>query len=121
MYLENISELILGQRNEQNARTSTVEVESTVKVHHPVLEASSGDGLLNLSPLSDEISKHLRLDGRPASKFDGVSAELNCPLDDAAIGLFVAENVPQRELGDHGDLVILEVVLELSRCNQNCV
>ena len=94
MYSENTSELILGWRDEQNACTSTIDVESTVKVHHLVLEASSGDGLLNLGPLSNEISERLRLDGRPVSEFNGVSAELNSPLDDAAIGLFVAENVP---------------------------
>ena len=69
---------------------------------------------MDLGPLSDEISERLRLDGRPASEFDGVSAELDSPLDDAAVGLFVAENVPQRELGDHGDLVILEVMVELA-------
>ena len=114
MYLENVSELILGRHDEQNARASTVDVEGTVEVHHPVLRASSGNGLLNLGPLSDEISKRLRLDGRPTSKFDGVSAELDSPLDDAAVGLFVAENVPQRELGDHGDLVILELMAELA-------
>ena len=38
-----------------------------------------------------------------------------------AVGLFVAEDVPQRELGDHGDLVILEVVTELARCDQDDV
>ena len=43
MYSENISELILGWHNEQNASTSTVDVESAVKVHHPVLGTSSGD------------------------------------------------------------------------------
>ena len=56
VYLENVSELILGRRNEQNARTSTVDVKGAVKVHHPVLGASSGDGLLNLGPLSNEIA-----------------------------------------------------------------
>ena len=74
MYPENVSELILGRRDEQNAHTSTVDVESTVKAHHPVLGASSGDGLLNLSPLSDKISKCLGLDGGPTSEFDGVSS-----------------------------------------------
>ena len=59
-----------------------------------MLEASSGDGLLDLGPLSDEISKHQRLDRRPASEFNGVSAELDNALDDMAIGLFVAEDVP---------------------------
>ena len=59
MYSENISELILGWRDEQNARTSTVDVESTIKVHHPVLGASGDNGFLDLGPLNDEISKHL--------------------------------------------------------------
>ena len=59
VYSENVSELILGRRNEQNAHTATVNVESTVKVHHPVLRASNGDGLLDLSPLSDKISKRM--------------------------------------------------------------
>jgi len=94
VYLENVSELILGRHDEQNARTSTIDVESAIKVHHPMLGTSSGDRLLNLSPLSDEISKRLRLDGRPASEFNGVSAELDNPLDDPAVGLFVAKNVP---------------------------
>ena len=66
MYSENVSELILCGRNEQNARTSTVNVKGTIKVHHPVLGASGGDGLLDLGPLNDKISKRLRLDGRPA-------------------------------------------------------
>ena len=54
--------------------------------------------LLDLSPLSDEISKCLRLDGRPASEFNRVSVKLNSPLDDTAIGLFVAEDVPRGNL-----------------------
>ena len=94
MYPENVSELILGRHDEQNAHTSTIDVEGAFEVHHPMLRASSGEGLLDLGPLSDEISKCLRLDGRPASEFDGVSAKLDSPLDDAAIGLFVAEDVP---------------------------
>ena len=98
MYPENVSEFILGRCNEQNARTSTVDVKGAVEVHHPVLGASGSNGLLDLGPLSDEISERLRLDGRPASKFDGVSAELNRPLDNATVGLFVVKNVPQREL-----------------------
>ena len=60
----------------------TIGVKGTVKVHHPVLGASDGDGLLDLGPLSDEISKRLRLDRRPPSKFNGVSAELDSPLDE---------------------------------------
>ena len=95
MYPENVSELILGRRSEQDVRTSTVDVKGAVEVHHPVLGVGGSDGLLDLDPLSDEISKRLRLDGRPASKFNGVSAELDSPLDDTAVGLFAAEDVPQ--------------------------
>ena len=86
-----------------------------------MLGASSRDGLLDLGPLSDEINQHLRLNSRPASKFNGVSVELDSPLDDIAIGLFVMEDVPQRELGDHDDLVVLEVMAELARHDQNGV
>ena len=57
MYPENVSELILGQRNKQNARASTVDVKGAVEVHHPVLGAGGGDGLLDLGPLSDEVSQ----------------------------------------------------------------
>ena len=76
---------------------------------------------MDLGSLSDEIGKRLRLDCRPASEFDGVSDELDSPLDDTAVGLFVAKDVPQRKLGDHGDLVVLKVMAELARCNQNGV
>ena len=60
-----------------------------------MLGAGGGAGLLDLGPLSDEISKRLRLDRRPASEFNGVSAELDSPLDDMAIGLFVVGDVPR--------------------------
>ena len=59
-----------------------------------MLGAGGGNGLLDLGPLNDEISKRLRLDHRPASEFNGVSAELDNPLDDMAVGLFIAEDVP---------------------------
>ena len=59
VYPENVSELILSWRNEQNARTSTVDVKGTVEVHQPVLGASGGNGFLDLDPLSDEIYERL--------------------------------------------------------------
>ena len=59
MYLENVSELILGQCNEQNAHTSTVDVKGVIEVHHPVLRASGSNRLLDLGPLRDEISERL--------------------------------------------------------------
>ena len=59
MYSENVSKLILGRRIEQNAHTSTIDVEGVVEVHHPVLEVCGCNRLLDLGPLSDEISKRL--------------------------------------------------------------
>ena len=56
MYLEYISQLVFGRRNEQNASTSTVDVEGTIEIQYLVLRASSEDGLLDLGPLSDEVS-----------------------------------------------------------------
>ena len=84
---------MVGVMNRMPAPTPLM-LRAYVEVHHPVLRASSGDGLLDLGPLSDEISKRLRLDRRHASEFNGVNAKLDSPLDDMAIGLFVAENVP---------------------------
>ena len=94
MNSEDVSELVLSRSNKQNAGSSTIDVEGTVEIHYPVLGASSGDGLLDLGLLSDEVSQRLRLNGRPASEFYGISAKLDCPLDDAVIGLFVTNDVP---------------------------
>ena len=55
VYLENVLELIIGRRNELNARTSTVDVKGAVEVHQPVLGASGSDRLLDLGPLCDEV------------------------------------------------------------------
>ena len=59
MNSEDVSELVLGWSDEQNAGTSTIDVEGTVKIHYLVLGASSGDGLLDLGPLSDEVNERL--------------------------------------------------------------
>jgi len=114
MYAKNISEFILCRCDEQNARTGPIDIKGIIEVHHPVLGASGGDGFLNFGPLSDEIGERLQLYDRPASKVNGVGAELNIPLDDMTIGLFISENVSQRELSDHGDLVVFEVMSELA-------
>ena len=63
-----------------------------------MLGVGGGDGLLDLVQFSDKVSERLRLDGRPTSEFDGVSVKLNRPLDDAAVGLFVAEDIPRGKL-----------------------
>ena len=77
MNSEDVTELFLGRSNKQNAGASTIDVEGTIEIHYPVLGASSGDGLLDLGPLSDEVSQRLRLNGRPTSEFYGISAELD--------------------------------------------
>ena len=59
MNSEDVSELVLSQSNKQNAGNSTVDVEGVVKIHYLVLGASSRDGLLDLGPLSDEISQRV--------------------------------------------------------------
>ena len=59
MYAEDISEFVLCRCDEQNARTSTIDVKSAIEVHHPVLGASGGDGLLDLGPLSNEVNQRL--------------------------------------------------------------
>jgi hypothetical protein len=59
VYPKNVSRLILGRRNEQNACTSTVDVKGVIEVHHLVLRASGNDRILDLCPLSDEISERL--------------------------------------------------------------
>ena len=56
MNSEDVSELVLGRSDEQNACTSTIDVEGAIEIHYPVLGASSWDGLLDLGPLSDEVS-----------------------------------------------------------------
>ena len=66
MNLEDVSELVLSQSNKQNVGANTIDLEDAVEIHYLVLEASSGEGLLDLSPLSDEVSQRLRLNGRPA-------------------------------------------------------
>ena len=59
MNSENVMELVLSWSDEQNAGTNTIDVEGVVEVHDPVLRAGSGDGLLDLGPLSDEVSQRL--------------------------------------------------------------
>jgi hypothetical protein len=70
-----------------------------------MLGVISRNRLLDLGPFSDEISQNLRFDSRSAPKLNGVRAELGCPLDDAAIGFFIAEGITKWEFRDNGDLV----------------
>ena len=57
MNSKDVSELVLSRSNKQNAGTSTIDVEGTIEIHYPVFRVSSGDGLLDLGPFSDEVSQ----------------------------------------------------------------
>ena len=59
MNLEDVSELVLSRSNKQNVGASTIDVEGAIEIHYLVLGASSRDGLLDFSPLSDEVSQRL--------------------------------------------------------------
>ena len=59
MNSEDVSELVLSQSNKQNADASTVDAEGAIEIHYLVLGESSGDGLLDLDPLSDKVSQRL--------------------------------------------------------------
>ena len=74
---------------------------------------------MHIHPLSDEIDERLQLDRLARPKLDGVGAELDHPFNDAAAGFLVAEDVAEWVLGNHGYGVALEVVAELSGCDQN--
>ena len=45
--------------HKQNAHASTIDDKGAVEVHHPVLGAGGGDGLLDLGPFSDKVSERL--------------------------------------------------------------
>ena len=55
MNSKDVSELVLSWSNKQNASASTIDVEGAIEIHYLVLGASSGDGLLDLGSLSNEV------------------------------------------------------------------
>jgi hypothetical protein len=52
---------------------------------------------------------------------DGISVELDCPLDDVATGFLIVEDISERILYDHNYVEGVEVVVKLSGCYQDCV
>jgi hypothetical protein len=81
----------------------------------------SQDGLLHLGPLGDEICDHLKLYSLLASELDGLCAKLYHSLGNMTIGLLVAKDVTEWELGDNSYLVCLEIMAELSGRDQECI
>jgi hypothetical protein len=55
------------------------------------------------------------------TKLDFKLSKLDLPLDDAAVGVTVVDDLSQRERRRDHDLVILEVVSKLSRRDQELI
>jgi hypothetical protein len=70
------------------------------------------------SPLCDEVSKDLALDGVAGLEVELKSSKLCSPLGDIARGVGVVEDGPQGIRGHHHNLVGLEIMAELPGCNQ---
>jgi hypothetical protein len=52
---------------------------------------------------------------------NGISTELDRPLDDVAIGFLIAEDISEWILCDHSYVEGVEVVAKLLGCYQDCV
>ena len=76
---------------------------------------------MHIGPLNDEISKHLQLDRLLASTFNGVSAKLDRPFNDSTIGYLVVEDIAKWIVSNHCYGKCLEVMTELSACDQDGV
>ena len=117
--MEDVAKLIPQWRDEIYACPSTVEVERPIEVHGPMLGVVDQDMSLHIRPLGDEIGECLRLDRVAGPKIDGIGAELDRPIDDAATGFLIAENIAKQVLHDYRYVVGMEVVVELPGCNKD--
>jgi hypothetical protein len=52
----------------------------------------------------------MRLDGCVASKFEQIWAKLQRPSNDAPVGVFIAQDIPQRKRSDHFDGVSIKIM-----------
>ena len=50
---------------------------------------------------------------------DGIGAELDCPFNDADTGFLVLKDITEWVLSDYRCVVGVEVVMNLSRCDQD--
>lgn len=56
-----------------------------------------------------------------ASEFQHIWAEIQCPLNDAPVGILVAQDVPQRKLRNHFYGVGVKVIVQLARGDQDSI
>jgi hypothetical protein len=66
---------------------------------------------LILPPLCHEVDWSLRLDGCAWFEVDTEGIEFDCPFGDSSSSILVPQDVAERVVSDHGNQVILEVVM----------
>jgi hypothetical protein len=91
--LQDVLELFSLRRNEQYACTHPFEVEGAIKVHYPVFMPLLRSGHLDFCPLRHKVCEDLRLDRLPRAKLDFELSKLDEPLDNATIGVAVADDI----------------------------
>jgi hypothetical protein len=101
--------------------SGTIDIEGSIKVHSLVLGMVIWNWSLHVCPFSDEVDKRLGFDRMTGPVLDGISAELDHPLDDVAAGFLIVEDISKRILHDHSYVEGIKVVVKLSRCYQDCV
>jgi hypothetical protein len=101
--------------------SGTIDIEGSIEVHGLVLGMVIWNWSLHVYPFGDEVDKRLGFDHMTRHVLDGISAELDRPLDDAATGFLIVEDISERILRDHSYVEGIEVVVKLSRCYQDYV
>jgi hypothetical protein len=70
------------------------------------------------SPLRNKVGEDLALHGVVGLEVKLKSSKLCSPLGDVARGIGIVEDGPQSVRGHHHNLVVLEIMAELSGCNE---
>jgi hypothetical protein len=90
MDLQDVLQVIVLGRDEEDACAWTFEVQGTIEVYLLVLWLLCWRRLLGLRPLGDEIGEDLGLDGLPWVELEVEFAQLDRPLDDTPHGVATA-------------------------------
>jgi hypothetical protein len=68
------------------------------------------DWSLHVRPFGNEVDESLGFDHMVRPVLDGISVELDRPLDDATTSFLIAEDVSERVLHDHNYVEGVEIV-----------
>ena len=82
-------------RNEDQSRAGACLHQRSIEVHRLVLLVDDRRWHLDLSPLCNEISQHLRLDGHLGGIQNALTHQLECPLCDSSCGILVLDNLAE--------------------------